>query len=104
MRLSWAMAFLLMCLAGWSAAGVANGGDFVNESGKPLTIAVIGTGRVGGALGPRFAELGMRVVYGSREPGRPDVRELVEKTGGNAIALSQLEAAQSADWAVLAVP
>jgi lactate dehydrogenase-like 2-hydroxyacid dehydrogenase len=31
------------------------------------TIAIIGTGNVGNALGVRFAELGHRVVYGSRD-------------------------------------
>ena len=33
------------------------------------TIAVIGTGNVGGALGPEFAALGHTIIYGSREPG-----------------------------------
>ena len=44
------------------------------------TVAIIGTGRVGGALGPRFAELGYTVVYGSRDPSKQDVQELVELT------------------------
>jgi lactate dehydrogenase-like 2-hydroxyacid dehydrogenase len=34
----------------------------------PETIAVIGTGRVGSALGPRLADLGHPVIYGSRDP------------------------------------
>ena len=29
------------------------------------TIAVIGTGNVGGALGPRFSELGHDIIYGA---------------------------------------
>ena len=37
------------------------------------TVAMIGTGRVGGALGPRFAELGYVVVYGSRDPSQAKV-------------------------------
>ena len=45
------------------------------------TIAVIGTGNVGGALGPEFAALGHTIVYGSREPERDDVVALVERTG-----------------------
>jgi len=32
------------------------------------TVAILGTGRVGGALGPQFAKLGATVIYGSREP------------------------------------
>jgi hypothetical protein len=50
-------------------------------SDSPI-VAVIGTGRMGGAPGPRLAELGMRVVYGSREPNHDDVQQLVRKTGG----------------------
>ncbi len=68
------------------------------------TVAVIGTGRVGGALGPQFARLGHRVVYGSRDPARDSVRELVAATGGDASATTQGAAAAAADYVVLAVP
>ena len=68
------------------------------------TIAVLGTGRVGGALGPRFAALGFNVIYGSREPEREDVVGLVAKTGGGASAASLGEASRNADWVVFAVP
>ena len=70
----------------------------------PDTVAVIGTGRVAAALGPRFADLGFEVIYGSRDPERESVKSLVEKTGSNARAASQREAAQAGDWIVLAVP
>ena len=39
-------------------------GAVVLSSALADTIGVIGTGRVGGALGPRFADLGYTVVYG----------------------------------------
>ncbi|MCZ6895456.1 MAG: NAD(P)-binding domain-containing protein, partial [Gammaproteobacteria bacterium] len=68
------------------------------------TIAVIGTGRVGGALGPRFAEIGYTVVYGSRTPEADRVQELVARTGIDASAASQHEAAQQAELIMLAVP
>jgi hypothetical protein len=48
------------------------------------TIAVIGTGSVGSALGPRFAEIGYTVVYGSRTPERKDVQALVAATSNGA--------------------
>lgn len=67
-------------------------------------IAVLGTGRVGGALGPRFAGFGYRVIYGSRDPDREDVRELVARTGDNAAAATVAEAARQADVVVMAVP
>ena len=68
------------------------------------TIAMIGTGEVGEALGRRFAEIGHRVVYGSRNPRSPDARDLVARTSGNATAATQLDAARGADIVVLALP
>ena len=68
------------------------------------TVAVIGTGRVGGALGPQFARLGHQIIYGSRDPDRESVRALVRATGTGASAASQAEAAARADYVVLAVP
>ena len=68
------------------------------------TIAVIGTGRVGSALGPRFSEIGYTVVYGSRTPEADRVQRLVARTGSDASAASQHEAAQAAELIMLAVP
>ena len=68
------------------------------------TIALIGTGNVAGALGPEFAMQGHDIVYGSRNPDRAEVRELVARTGGNAFATRQAEAAAQADIVVIAVP
>ncbi|MDH4107691.1 MAG: NADPH-dependent F420 reductase [Gammaproteobacteria bacterium] len=68
------------------------------------TIAIIGTGQVGGALGPEFAALGHDIVYGSREPGRDDVRALVVRTGDGARATTPAEAVRDARIVVLAVP
>ncbi len=67
-------------------------------------IAMIGTGDVGSALGPVFAAQGHTVVYGSRNPDRDKVRELVARTGNGASAASQRDAARDADIVVLAVP
>lgn len=67
-------------------------------------IAIIGTGDVAGALGPEFAALGHDIVYGSRDPLRDTVRDLVERTGGNASATTQAESVIDADMVVLAVP
>ena len=68
------------------------------------TIAVIGTGDVGSALGPEFAAQGHTIVYGSREPQRGKVKELVDKTGELASATTPADAAAQADIVVLAVP
>jgi len=68
------------------------------------TIAVIGTGEVAGALGPEFAALGHTIVYGSRNPDRQSVRDLLEKTEGTASATTPSESVIDADIVVLAVP
>lgn len=68
------------------------------------TIAMIGTGRVAGALGPQFAKQGHEIIYGSRDPSRPEVLELVASTSGSAAAMGQTEAAARGDIVVIAVP
>ena len=69
--------FLLAALV--SAAAPAGADD---------CIAMIGTGSVGGALGPRFAGLGERIVYGSRTPEAERIAALVERTGAGTRALA----------------
>jgi predicted dinucleotide-binding enzyme len=72
-------------------------------AGARQTVAVIGTGDMGDSLGPRFAELGYRVVYGSRSPQSDKVRNLVAQTGHGATAALPQQAAAAADIVVLAV-
>ena len=87
------------CRALLAAAAILLGAPAVAD-----TIAVIGTGDVGGALGPEFAAQGHTIVYGSRNPQRDKVVELVRKTGEGASATTPAEAAAGADIVVLAVP
>lgn len=68
------------------------------------TVALIGTGNVGAALGRRLAEQGHMVVYGSRNPSASDVAALVRETGHGAVALPPAEAAARCRVVVLAVP
>jgi NADPH-dependent F420 reductase len=68
------------------------------------TIALIGTGNVGGALGRRFAKNGHTVVYGSRDPLAADVVALLSVTGHGALALAPAEAAARSHVIVLAIP
>ena len=68
------------------------------------TIAVIGTGDVAKALGPEFASLGHRIVYGSRDPAQAGIDELIEKTGQGTTVLRPAEAVVGADIVVLAIP
>lgn len=68
------------------------------------TIAVIGTGMMGGAIGPRMAELGHTIVYGSRAPEEERIRKLLDRTPGQATAATQEEAAAQGEIVFLAVP
>jgi predicted dinucleotide-binding enzyme len=65
---------------------------------------MIGTGRVGSALGQRVTQLGHTVIYGSRDPSRESVRALVATTGGGASASTPVDAVAGADIVVLAIP
>lgn len=86
-------------LLGTLALGLLYSGTVMSE-----TIAMIGTGDLGRALGPEFAALGHEVIYGSRSPERAEVAELVSRTGANASAAGPAEAAARADVVMLAVP
>lgn len=70
----------------------------------PLTVAVIGTGNVGGTLGRRFAQAGHEVLFGARNPSDAGLAELVRNAGPHARALGVKDAAQRAAVVVLATP
>ena len=91
------IALILICTSSIFCAGVSNSADVE-------TVAVIGTGDMGDSLGPRFAELGYRVVYGSRSPESDRVKALVKMTGENASAITPMEAAQQGDIILTLVP
>lgn len=84
-----------------AAATLALGDNAMAQSTK--TVAVIGSGRMGGAIGGRFAGLGYDVVYGSRDPGGENMQKLLAKVGPKARATSQIEAIAAADIVVLAL-
>lgn len=71
---------------------------------ESYSIAVIGTGNMGSALGPQLARAGHTVIYGSRNPSREKVARLVTETGPEASATTQREAAQQSQIIILAVP
>ncbi len=69
-----------------------------------MRIAVLGTGDVGSTLGTRWAEKGHQIIFGSRNPGRDDVRKLLAKAGPNSKATGYEQAVAAADVSVLATP
>jgi NADPH-dependent F420 reductase len=86
------------------AAVAVAAATLVSQAAAAETVAMIGTGNVGAALGRRFAENGHKIVYGSRDPSAADVRALVATTGNGAAATTQAGAAAQADIVILAVP
>jgi 8-hydroxy-5-deazaflavin:NADPH oxidoreductase len=68
------------------------------------TIAVLGTGRFGGAIGRRLSTIGYPVVYGSRTPNAAQVTALVTNSGPRAAAASQMDAVARGAIVVFAVP
>lgn len=69
-----------------------------------MKIAVLGTGRVGGVLGGRWAQAGHDVVFGSRDPSAPKVQEFLAKLGRPLPVKTHAEAAADADVILLATP
>lgn len=69
-----------------------------------MQIAILGTGRVGSALGIRWAKQGHQVAYGAQEPDSEEVRDLVEKSGPSATATTVSNAAASSQIVVLGIP
>jgi NADPH-dependent F420 reductase len=69
-----------------------------------VRIAIVGTGSLGQALGKRWAALGHRVCFGTRNPAEARVQQLLSETGHGATAATVADAAASAEVVVLAVP
>jgi hypothetical protein len=72
------------------------------EMGRPLKIATIGSGHIGGTIGGLFAQAGHQVFFSSRHP--EELQPLVKKYSPNARAGTVEEAIQFADVILLAVP
>jgi len=59
-----------------------------------MNIGVIGSGNVGGTLGTRWAGLGHKVTFSSRNPESQEMKSLVAKAGATARSTTVAEAAQ----------
>jgi 8-hydroxy-5-deazaflavin:NADPH oxidoreductase len=69
-----------------------------------MNIGIIGAGNVGGALGTRWAKGGHQVIFGSRDPGAADMKQLLAKAGSNARAAKLQDAAKAGEVLLLATP
>jgi predicted dinucleotide-binding enzyme len=67
-----------------------------------MKIAVIGAGKVGGALGSGWAKAGHTIVFGVRDVNKMELKNLCSRTG--ATAALPADAARQGDVVVLALP
>jgi predicted dinucleotide-binding enzyme len=67
-----------------------------------MTIAIIGTGNVGGALARGWSRAGQKIVLGVRGSASPEVEKLARETGAE--VRTPLDAAAGGDVVVLALP
>jgi predicted dinucleotide-binding enzyme len=81
----------------------ANAGDAVSAPANE-TIAILGAGKLGGALGKRLVAAGYRVIYGSRTPDAERVQALVKSTGPKASAATLTDAVAHSSIVVFALP
>ncbi len=97
--------FLAQILLGCGAVGlpvISGLPRALAQSGEPLKIGIIGSGRIGGSVGLRWAEAGHQILFSSRNPDQ--LGELVEQAGGNAQAGYPADAAEFGDVVLIAVP
>jgi len=93
----------IIAAAAWACVLLFAAGFVAPAPARAETIAIVGTGNVGGALGRRLAEQGHRIIYGSRTPDSAAVRALVAETGRGAAAEEPAAAAAAAEVVILAV-
>ena len=66
-------------------------------------VGVLGTGDVGRRLAAAFSSRGHEVMIGSRDPGKPELREWCSADGGGVRAATYSQAAAHGEFLVLAV-
>ena len=93
---------LLALAAGTAASALTTHANRGFAQGSPLKIGVIGSGRLGGAIGTLLAKAGHPVMFSSRHPD--ELKKLVEDAGPNARAGTVEQAAAFGDVVLIAVP
>ena len=80
------------------------GNSFEPIESTDMDIAILGAGRVAGALGPRWAEKGHRIIFGVPDPTKETVRSVVEQCGARGSAMTVQDAAAASRVILLAIP
>jgi predicted dinucleotide-binding enzyme len=95
---------ILRLLLALGLSGVLVPAAMAQEQQDKPVVALIGTGTLASTLGPAIGRAGYPLVYGSRDPARAAVSELVQTSGPKASVTSPREAAAKAQIVILAVP
>jgi 8-hydroxy-5-deazaflavin:NADPH oxidoreductase len=69
-----------------------------------MKIGILGSGKMGGAVGARWANVGHEIFFGARDPQAGDVQQLTARAGGKTRAASLAEAACEGEVLLLATP
>jgi len=69
-----------------------------------MNIGIIGSGKVGGTLGTRWAKGGHSVIFSSRNPDSDEMKDLVNQAGPKSRSASVSETTKASDVLVLATP
>lgn len=69
-----------------------------------MKISILGTGRVGGALGIGWTRAGHEVVFGTRDPYSSEVQQVLLQSAGRARAVSVADSVAVTDVTALAIP
>ena len=77
-------------------------GALAQTSSRPLRIGIIGSGRIGGAVGLRWAAAGHQILFSSRNPD--ELASLVAEAGPGARSGFPQEAAEFGEVVFIAVP
>ena len=69
-----------------------------------MNIAILGTGNIGSTLGTKWVKAGHTVYFGSRNPQKPELQQLIKSLGMNAHAVTLEQAIQSGEVVLFAIP
>ena len=88
--------------AGLAAGQLPAVSQVIGNSQEPLRIGIIGSGRIGGAVGLKWAEAGHHILFSSRHP--EELTDLVASAGEHSQAGLPDAAARFGDVILIAVP
>jgi len=69
-----------------------------------MNIAILGAGNIGSTLGTKWIKAGHTVYFGSRNPQKPELLQLIKSLGANAHAVTLEQAIQSGEVVLFAIP